>query len=188
MSDPIDETLPGWVRDALRQDVTAATDARERIMRRVRQGPAPRTLSLWMAPPRWARRGLLSPLGLLVAVVCGVTLLTARRWPLLGAPALLPPLVRVLGDSVIPVANGANGDNLLDTMCVVDVVMRGTSIRSARLIVDPRRTDGLVMAQRVDGDWHVRVLTPPDALPLAVMVNDAQLVPIELSARRSDSL
>ncbi len=208
MPDPLDFNLPDWVADALRAPEAgrpkAPHRAQMRIMDVVRQLPAPRRLSARMAPSRWARRnrrGWLSPLGGLMTTVAVGVLMLLRLAPadgaLGGAPrdTLSDTLVgiqattHVLGDSVVPVTENSatsgtsSAPRLLDTLRIVEFVVRGTSVHAAAVLGDfnawQRSATPLVSVGH--HEWRARILVPRDALRLtanvAYLVNNDLLVP-----------
>jgi hypothetical protein len=112
----------------------------------------------------------------------------------------LRPAVIVVGDSAIPV-RGADSlaaimsGRLLDTMKVVEYVVQGRDVRSARVQHAIRDTRGPETAGRAsrrapfepaqllrvsDGEWRVRALLPRDAVAVAFQVNDVVLDPVAL--------
>jgi hypothetical protein len=184
----IDETLSDSIRAALLEPRSSSPAARAMIMDRVRASAPPRRGALRPTPSRWSRRGVLSGAGVLMSGLILMASFGIDRWSTLGAPALLTPIVRVIGDSVVPLASRQLGESLLDTLHVVDVVMRGSSIRSARVIVHDRAAPAIAMRETEDGEWHARVLTPPDVLPVAVVVNELRVMPIPRSVQLSDTL
>jgi hypothetical protein len=188
MSDSPTERLPEWVTDALHEAPPSTARAREAIMDRIRSAAPPRRGTLRPMTARWARRGLLSSSGLTMGLLLILASASARQWSPFSGPALLAPIVRILGDSIVPIAGTPIGESLLDTMWVVDVVMRGASIRSAALVMHGRDASPLAMRELRDGEWHARVLTPPDVLPVAVVVNDLRVVPITRAVQRADTL
>lgn len=204
MPDPLDFNLPDWVVDALRAPEAgrpkALHRAQMRIMDVVRQLPAPRRLSARMAPSRWAgrnRRGWLSPLGgVMTTMVVGVLLLI-RLAPADGTlDGVLGDTLEgiqtstlVLGDSVVPITeNSATSGTpsvhrLLDTLRIVEFVVRGTSVHAAAVLGDfnawQRSATPLVSVGH--HEWRARILVPRDALRLAAnvayLVNNDLLVP-----------
>lgn len=187
MPDMTDDTIPGWMVDALRAPVDSDPAARARIMDRVRACAPPGPLSMRQVAPRWARRGVLSPMGALLGLLLLAVAATLPHGSRGLAPAVMPPVVRVIGDSVVPLARVALDGSWLDTLRVVDVVVRGAAIRSAA-VLGARRDDEVAMREREPGEWHARVLAAADALPVAVVVNDAQLVPVAPLPRSADTL
>jgi hypothetical protein len=188
MSDTPTERLPEWVIDALHDLPPSTVPARDAIMDRIRSSAAPRRGTLRPMASRWARRGLLSSGGLTMALMLVLASASVREWPTFGSPLLLAPIVRILGDSIVPITGSPIGDSLLDTLRVVDVVMRGSSIRSAALVMQGRDESAVAMRELREGEWHARVLTPPDVLPVAVVVNELRVVPLARSVQRSDTL
>ncbi|MCU0634314.1 MAG: hypothetical protein MUE41_05535 [Gemmatimonadaceae bacterium] len=184
MSDTHDDVLPAWVAEALRQPVTRSPASRERIMTAVRGGPAP-AVTLKPVATRWARRGILSVLGATLAMGALAVTFVLPRVDRAPSVAFLPPVVRVLGDSVVPVAHAVAGGSFLDTLHVVEVVLRGAAIRSAAVLLG-RHTVEMECAE--DSAWRVRMLAPRDRLPSAVVVNASRVVPIDPGAVMVDSL
>ncbi len=105
----------------------------------------------------------------------------------------------VLGDSVVPVSHALSatanvfpsGDSsytqrLLDTLRIVEFVMRGSSIRAASVLGDfnawKRGATPLVAVS--DVEWRVRVLVPRDAVQtsrkVAYLVNNTRLIPASM--------
>lgn len=212
MPDPLDFNLPDWVVDALRAPVAqppksphrARSRMRTRIMNVVRVLPAPRRLSARMAPSRWARRnrrGWLSPIGGLMTTMAVGVLMLLRLAPAEGALAgalrdtLSDTLVgiqattHVLGDSVVPVTENSatsgtsSAHRLLDTLRIVEFVVRGTSVHAASVLGDFNawQRSATPLASVGHHEWRARILVPRDALRLtanvAYLVNNDLLVP-----------
>ncbi len=210
MREPLDLLLPLHVRELLRAPASSTSAARSRIMETVRALPTPRRLRVPFAGSRWPRRGLLSPLaGLVTTVVllCTIVLRISPLDALLSDTAhTLETAAVVLGDSVVPVsiANAygridqprsarAHDDSLaarmdgyarrvLDTLRIVEFVLRGSSIRSASVLGTfnawNRGATPLVTTGR--DEWRARVLVPRDAvatsLNVAFLVNGTKLI------------
>jgi hypothetical protein len=193
MADDRWDAPPEWVVATLTAPVRSRAAARAAIMARVREAPRPAVgwLTLRPVPRAWRRRGVLGPTGLLLAVVAFATITLAARFDRARPEALLPPLVTVLGDSVVALSGGTLDSVLRDTLALVEVVVRGPTIRSASLLghFNGWRRDATPLVADGDGRWRARVLVPRDALALAVLVNDATLLPVRApSGTRSDSL
>lgn len=190
MRDPFESTLPDWVGDALREPVDSHPDARARIMDAVRTLPNVRARAVPMRPSRWLRRGVLSPLGGAMTTVVMVLAVMLR----IGAGAAdlsdIVTVTRILGDSVVPTrhagADARDGSapvaRWLDTMRVVEFVLRGSSVQGAAVLGDFNRWQRGATPLVAVGhhEWRARVLVPRDALTMAYLVNDAQLIPSAL--------
>ncbi len=186
MRDPIEPSLPDWVGDALREPVASRAGARTRIMEAVRGLPAPRRMTAPMRPSRWLRRGLLSPVGS-VMTTAAMALVVFMRFASPGASVSdIVTATRVLGDSVVPAGAAATDGHWLDTLRIVEFVIRGSSVRAADVIgeFNQWRRGATPLASAGHNEWRARVLVPRDALEVAYLVNDAQVIPTEpLSAR-----
>ena len=183
MHEPPDVTvaeLPYWMAAALRHDVVSTTSARRAIMDRVRC-ERPRTLSTPPRPSRWPRRGALTPLALLgmFGVLFVATSLrdVNRRMDLTILNA-----AQLIGDSVVPsrdhaAAPGAH-DAFLDTLHIVEFVLRGGAVRSAVVVGDFNEWQrGTTPLHRdADGNWRTRALVPRDALRYAYVIDDARII------------
>lgn len=187
MRESFESTLPDWVGDALREPVESTANARARIMSSVRELPAPRALSAPMRPSRWTRRGWLSPIaGAVTSLAMGMVVLF-RVSNASVANTDIETMTRILGDSVVP-ANfvqhagvndaSAREGHWLDTLRIVEFVIRGSSIRAASVLGDFNGWQrGRTTLVAVGGnEWRARVLVPRDALNMAYLVNDARLV------------
>ena len=141
-----------------------------------------------MSRSRWRRRGLLSPIGGAVTTLMMV-LTVMLRLDQSGPSGSLDAFARVVGDSVVPafdssVVTGvsANG-HWLDTLRIVELVLRGPGVHSASAIGAFNRWQhsGTPLTRVAMDEWRARVLVPRDALPyasrVAVMVNDTRLIP-----------
>lgn len=187
MRDPGDSSLPGWVGDALREPVASHAAARSRIMDAVRRLPAPRPLAAPMRPSRWLRRGLLSPLGSVV-MTAAMALVVLTRYATPGAGVSdIVTITRILGDSVVPAVTTSPAGRWLDTLRVVEFVIRGGSVHAAAVIGDFNqwRRGATPLAAAGRDEWRARVLVPRDALQMAYLVNDAQVIPAELRSARA---
>lgn len=196
MPDPNMTSLPEWVTDTLREPTTSTVAARARIMDAVRVLPRPRRLSAPIGPSRWLRRGLLSPVGGLMTTVFLMAALTLRLGPMDGvfgrAGMAIETAAFVLGDSVVPTPNShvsgavvppASRSRLLDTLRIVEFVIRGSSVHAVSVVGDfnawKRGATPLVAVG--DREWRARVLVRRDALQaslnVAYIINDATLIP-----------
>ncbi len=199
MREPNEPVLSSWVVHVLRNSASGAAPRsaaqRAAIMNRVRHEPAPRVLSAPMRASRWTRRGLLSPVGGagLAAVLMAMIWMRGLQPPHAGFEA--SALVR--GDSVVPVrdARGAwngrgdtTGDTLgarlLDTLSIVEFILRGPTVHAATAVGDFNawRGGATTLTYATDGTWRARVLVPRDALRFAIVVNGTQLVAAPLVA------
>ena len=184
LGEPHDATLPDWVVDALREPMDSRSGSRARIMMAVRTLPAPRRHAAPMRPSRWLRRGLLSPVGgvMTITVLALVSLLRMST----GGTALadIVTVTRILGDSVVPrhvTASVIGGDNhWLDTLRIVEFVIRGSSVRAAAVLGDFNQWRRGVTPLLASGrhEWRARALVPRDALNVAYLVNGSQVIPI----------
>ena len=108
-----------------------------------------------------------------------------------SAPSPLSGLTRILGDSVVPTRiESASSTRWLDTLRIVEFVLRGPAIQHAMVLGDFNqwRRGATPMVESIVGhEWRARVLVPRDALATAgkaaVLVNEASLVTLE--ARRA---
>ena len=186
MRDPIDSSLPEWVGETLREPVTSRASSRARIMDAVRGLPVPRRMSAPMRPSHWLRRGLLSPVGSMLATAAmAMVMLTRIATPGAGVSDLVT-VTRILGDSIVPVSGSATNGNWLDTLRIVEFVIRGSSVHAAAVIGDFNqwRRGATPLASAGGNEWRARVLVRRDALQMAYLVNDEQVIPAEpLSAR-----
>ncbi len=201
-----DPQLSPWVLDTLRAPVVSAASSRSAIMDRVRCESAPRRLRAPMRASRWSRRGLLSPFGGMAVLAMLVVLVSVRRLDQRHVGSLIETSAIILGDSVVPLqdvdfgglrsgnARTADvsgeaaarrdsvvarlGGRLLDTLRVVEFVLRGPAVRSASVVGDFNAwRRGVTMLAHDSGDtWRARVLVPRDALRFAYVVNDAQWI------------
>jgi hypothetical protein len=198
MPDPTFSSLPDWVTDALREPVASTPAARTRIMEAVRATARPRRLSAPVARSRWLRRGLLSPVGGLLTTAFLTATLMLRMGSMEGlmgrSVADVQTAAFVLGDSVVPVSpivatparmDGATplSTRLLDTLRIVEFVIRGSSVHAASVLGDFNAWKrGATPLRAVGGDeWRARVLVPRDAVPtvrtVAYLINNSQLIP-----------
>jgi hypothetical protein len=192
MSDLLDETLPDWADALLRAPTASRPAARAAIMDAVRREPRPRmrprmpmrALVPSMRVPRWPRRGLLTPVGALVAMLFAATvsLQSVRSWQATGSGhTALHTAAYILGDTVVPVApdaaRGTVGQVLHDTLRIVEFVLRGPGVRSAAVVGDFNawRHGVTRLARGADGTWRARVVVPRDVVRFAYVVNDAEL-------------
>ena len=192
MPDPTSTTLPDWVTDALREPARSTPAARARIMDAVRAEPRPRRYSAPIGPSRWLRRGLLSPVGGLMTTVLMTLALMLRMGPIdhVFGPsvAIIETATHVLGDSVVPIVDPVVGKSpvahrLLDTLRIVEFVIRGSSVHAASVLGDFNawRRGATPLVASGDHVWRARVLVPRDALQsslnVAYLVNNARLIP-----------
>ena len=184
--DPIENALPAWVSEALRQPVTSRAESRSSIMDRVRGLPAPRRHSAPMRPSRWLRRGWLSPMGGFLTTTLLAVVVLMRSGSGAGVTDLAA-VTRVLGDTVVPARAVAAADRWLDTMRIVEFVIRGSSIHAAAVLGDFNqwRRGATPLAQASPNEWRARVLIPRalaarDALEVAYLVNSARMIPASL--------
>lgn len=185
------DALPTWASDALRAPAPSTAAARARIMSAVRSLPAPRRMVAPIRPTRWLRRGLLSPIGgLMTTVVMAATIML--RVGSASAPTELTALTRTLGDSVVPARSESLSDtHWLDTLRIVEFVLRGPSIQRAMVLGDFnqwRRGATPMVASMAAHEWRARVLVPRDALATtsnaALLVNEENLVGLRPSLMR----
>ncbi len=174
--EPRDPRLSSWVVDTLRDPVVSAASSRSAIMDRVRREAAPRRLHAPMRASRWSRRGLLSPRGGMAMLAMLVALVSVRGLEQRRTDPLLETSATVLGDSVVPQLGG----RLLDTLRVVEFVLRGPAVRSAAVVGDFNawRRGVTLLAHDSGETWRARVLVPRDALRFAYVVNDAQWIAV----------
>jgi hypothetical protein len=211
MHDTFEPLLPSPLRALLRAPAHSTHAARARIMQQVRALPAPRRLRTPFAGSRWSRRGLLSPAGGLftaVLLLCTIVLrMDPRNTLLFDAVPQVETVTHVLGDSVVPVADvsgaaarrqasphaRAHHDSLaarvdsyaqrvLDTLRIVEFVLRGSSVRSATVLgsFNAWNRGATPLAAVGRDEWRARVLVPRDALAtslnVAFLVNGTKLI------------
>jgi len=190
MRDRNDSSLPEWVGDALREPVTSHASSRTRIMDAVRSLPTPRRMSAPMRPSRWMRRGLLSPIGSVLATAAmAMVMLTRVATPGAGVTDLVT-VTRILGDSIVPLGASATNEHWLDTLRIVEFVIRGSGVRTAAVIGDFNQwRRGATQLASTDGnEWRARALVPRDALQMAYLVNGEQVIPAEPLAKRTTNV
>ena len=94
-------------------------------------------------------------------------------------------MTRILGDSVVPLPAAPLSDTMksheprwLDTLHIVEFVLRGPSIRAASVLGDFNRwqRNATPLVSDGHGNWRARALVPRDALAMAYLVNDLELV------------
>lgn len=136
-----------------------------------------------MRASRWTRRGLLTPFGGMTLVALFFAAISLRGLDERHGSVALETASLILGDSVVPVHEGSVradtlGERLLDTLRVVEFVLRGPSVRSATVVGDFNAWERGATALTRDSDdtWRARVLVPRDALHFAYVVNDARIV------------
>jgi hypothetical protein len=189
MREPREHVTP-WVRDALRHPASSSASQRSAIMDRVRREPAPRLMEAPMRASRWMRRGLLTPMGGMAMVAAMVAMITLRGIEQQRVVGGLVGSALILGDSVVPhehgpVAGSARadslGERLLDTLRIVEFVLRGPEVRTASVVgeFNAWQRGATTLTHGDDGSWRARVLVPRDALRFAYVVNDAQVVPTQ---------
>ena len=201
-----EQSLSPWVVDALRNPAPgSATRSASRlaaqrtaIMDRVRREPAPHLLSAPMRASRWTRRGLLTPFGGMTLVALFFAAISLRGLDERHGGGALETTALILGDSVVPVHDGAVradtvGERFLDTLRIVEFVLRGPAVHSATVIGDFNAWQRGVTALTRDShdSWRARVLVPRDALRFAYVVNDARVVhaaPLHPAASSSRSI
>jgi hypothetical protein len=187
-------SVPAWMADALRAPVSSRPEARARIMVQVRALPAPRRLSvpLVQRASRWRRRGSLTGLGGALLTAMLLVAVGVRQGDRHALAQRVHPSAIIVGDSAVPV-RGADSlaaimsGRLLDTMKVVEYVVRGADVRNVRVqhAVREERTGntrvvpfGPAQLTRVsDTEWRVRALLPRDAVAVSFSVNDLLLDP-----------
>jgi len=192
MPDPTSNTLPDWVTDALREPARSTPAARARIMDAVRTAARPRRCAAPIGPSRWLRRGLLSPVGGLMTTVLMMMALMLRMGPIdhVFGPsvATIETATHVLGDSVVPISESTVNrapvsHRLLDTLRIVEFVIRGSSVHAASVLGDFNawRRGATPLVASGDHIWRARVLVPRDVLAsslnVAYLVNNARLIP-----------
>ncbi len=192
-----DEQLAAWVRQSLRQPVVSTASRRAAIMDRVRAEPARRAFSAPMRASRWGRRGLLTPVGGVAIAAALMAMLSLRDVEQRHWNRALEGAALMLGDSVVPHAGAASSDTvgsrLLDTLRIVEFVLRGPSVRSAMVVgeFNAWQRGATTLTPAADGAWRARVLVPRtatrDALRFAYVVNDAQVVRMSPVRPASDS-
>jgi len=193
MPDPNPTMLPDWVTDALHEPVPSTPAARARIMDAVRSSARPRRVAAPIRPSRWLRRGLLSPVGGLITTAVMTLALLLRIGPRDGllhrSVSEIQTAAMVLGDSVVPTSTPRMADTLataarlLDTLRIVEFVIRGSSVHAASVLGDfngwKRGATPMISAGR--DEWRARVLVPHDVLAsslnVAYLVNQSRVIP-----------
>lgn len=191
--------IPGWMGDALRAPVTSRPEARARIMAQVRTLPAPHRLSTPRVQhaSRWRRRGALTGLGGTLLAAMLTIAVGIRQGDRHTLAQRVHPIAIVVGDSAVPV-RGADSlaaimsGRLLDTMKVVEYVVRGSNVHDVqvrRAMRDERANEAHpvpfqpTQLRRVsDSEWRVRALLPRDAVAVTFSVNDLTLDPVPVRA------
>lgn len=195
MREPESSGLPSWVQDVFTESPPENRNARDRIMARVRALPSPRTIAPPIRRSRWMRRGLLTPAGSTAATLFLLVVASLR----IGADQLMrhsfEQSARVVGDTIVQriAGGGLIHDTLLDTLRIVEFVVRGSGVRNAAITGDFNawRTSQL---QRVaaTGEWRARLVVPQDALRFAFLINGervaAPIIPATPSTATSDSI
>lgn len=186
-----EHSLSPWVIDALRNPAPGSTTRsasrlaaqRSAIMDRVRREPAPHVLTAPMRASRWTRRGLLTPFGGMTLVALFAAAISLRGLDARQGGNALETTALILGDSVVPVHEGAGradtvGERFLDTLRIVEFVLRGPSVRSATVVGDFNawQRGGTALTRDSKDSWRARVLVPRDALRFAYVVNDTRVV------------
>jgi hypothetical protein len=196
--EPFESNLPQWMRESLREPVAGNARDHDRIMHAVlaeARHQQRRRVPNMARRSGWRRRGVLSPLvGVITTLVMAVTVMMRlehlRASSPLDAVALLA-YTHVIGDSVVPRGSSeidaprraTNGARWLDTLRVVEFVLRGPSVRSASALGEFNRWQRAItpLARVASNEWRARVLVPRDALSMsthvAVLVNGEQIVP-----------
>jgi hypothetical protein len=193
------DLLPEWTGELLREAVVSTPAARARIMQQVRTLPAPRRAMPPMPRSRWMRRGLLTLVGGGLATMLLAVAVSLRFGGSDAISTRFEGTALVVGDTVIPRLVAVQGrtfrDTLLDTLRVVEFVMRGNGIRTASVVgeFNDWRPDATRMLARTGAEWRVRALVPRDALRFGYLVNDEHLVsapplPVRTAPSRPDSI
>lgn len=182
--DPLDHGLPDWVSDALRRPVDSRAETRALIMDRINRMPAPRRHSAPMRPSRWLRRGWLSPAGGFLTTTVLALIVVLRAGVASGIPDVVTA-TRVLGDTVVPTRSAMTDEHWLDTLRIVEFVIRGTSVHAAAVLGDFNqwRRGATPLVETSPHEWRARVLVPRDALNVAYLVNGARLIPVSRLTR-----
>lgn len=195
MSPMAGAAIPGWMADALRAPVASRPEARARIMAQVRSLPGPRRLStpLVQHASRWRRRGSLTGLGGALFTAMLTIAVGVHQGDRHALAQRVHPIALVVGDSAVPV-RGADSlaailsGRLLDTMQVVEYLVRGDDVRHVQVRHAVR--SGQAREVRVvpfepaqltrvsDTEWRVRALLPRDAVAVSFSVNDLTLDPV----------
>ncbi|BAH37086.1 MAG TPA: hypothetical protein DGD08_16900 [Gemmatimonas aurantiaca] len=186
---------PAWMTEALRAPAAERIDARTRIMARVQALPVPHRLVAPMPMARWRRRGTLSGLGGVVLTAALALMLTVREGERFSLAARVHTAALVLGDSAVPVShdthdasartkpdrgNSRIGDRLLDTLRVVELVVRGVGLQDVvwRRAGDAHGNVRTVALARISStEWRARTLVPRDAVDVTLVVNNVALAP-----------
>jgi hypothetical protein len=195
MSTMAGSAIPGWMGDALRAPVVSRPEARARIMAQVRALPAPRRLSIPLVQhaSRWRRRGSLTGLGGALLAAMLTIAVGVRQGDRHALAQRVQPAVLVVGDSAVPV-RGADSlaaimsGRLLDTMKVVEYVVRGSNVHRVQVqhaVRDEHATEAhpvpfqpTQLTRVSDTEWRVRALLPRDAVAVSFSVNDFTLYPV----------
>lgn len=174
-------SLPAWLPEALRAPVASSEAARARIMAQVRAAggpPRPVRAPLLFGVSRWRRRGMLSGLGSALVTALLALLLTVRHGDELTWSRTTQAQALVTGDSVVPTHADSLvarvGARLLDTLRIVDLVLRGPSMgRAVITVADARVQASLVRTSAGATEWHARALVPRDMVALTLVVDGA---------------
>lgn len=178
--DAIVAELPYWMADTLRRDIVSTASARRAIMDRVRC-ERPRTLSAPPRPSRWPRRGALTPvvlLGMLAVLFIATSLRDVNR----RTDLTVLNSARLIGDSVVPsrehMAVPGEHESFLDTLHIVEFVLRGGAVHSADVVGDFNewRRGATPLHRDANGTWRTRALVPRDALRYAYVIDDARII------------
>jgi hypothetical protein len=190
------ESLPAWVQTTLVAPVTSTPEARARIVAAARALPAPRRRFLGPLLPQrlqassfWRRRGALTGVGGALVTAMFALIVTVRQSEEFAWRRAMQASALASGDSVVPAVVSAERPvvgRLLDTLRIVDLVLRGRSLGGALITASDARIQAtLVRTSDGAAEWHARALVPRDMVALALTVDGMQhTVPIR-HVRRS---
>jgi hypothetical protein len=142
---------------------------------------------------RWRRRGSLTGLGGALLAAMLTIAVGVRQGDRHALAQRVQPAVLVVGDSAVPV-RGADSlaaimsGRLLDTMKVVEYVVRGSNVHRVQVqhaVRDEHATEAhpvpfqpTQLTRVSDTEWRVRALLPRDAVAVSFSVNDFTLDPV----------
>lgn len=158
-------------------------------MRLVRAAPPPRRHTAPMPASRWLRRGLVSPVHSFVSLALLAVALLSHVPPNGVSAEGVHAFARVIGDSVVPTQSAWRAGppaRWLDTLRIVEFVLRGSSVHAAAVLGDFNRWKrGATQLVAVGNhEWRALALVPRDAVRVAYLVNNRVLLTGEpLTAR-----
>jgi hypothetical protein len=188
------EPLPAWMIESLRAPVTSRAESRTNIMQQIAGMPRPRRVALPLSTAgrsRWRRRGALSGMGSVLLTAMLTLMVSVRSGNEAALSARVQPEVLVLADTTVPVRGPDSlalvlRGKFLDTLYVVEYVVRGRGVQSVSVRRDVARPRDLATPARLTQvsatEWRARALVPREARQVAFVVNDIELAPVKLQA------